>query len=464
MSLIYLFLQLTLVWSSAMLSIINFVILPRKPNQTIDKRNSSFHRIDSELNSDASDDSEVESEINSSLRSNMSSFSKRSAWNDTKVLNSTLSSKSPSLYSTNSLRQRSFGMSNQSIASSKPATDINSSFLTNRSFRHGSQLDLTRERLNASQRSFIVSQSPDIFSGRQCPSAMSFHSLNKTFNTGADSLRSPSRSSMYDIPNDFESGITRLSISGMNARHVNSQKQSHVFGSSDPFGDAMCHRKAILSPSRLSLNEIHQPVNQSSWLAGGFWNSTSPQKKLAHHVNHCKVDQQITTKEVYPVMSRASSKSSGFESRENSLCDDSEMERTFLFSEPTSLTQSAKMPNELIRPQAQKPMSLFNGMNGGMYQKPATPVSFNSTHDPFQNASNESHKTSPNLSMMSRSFDQFSLKQPRQNQFQNHNDHLKSDQFEVTLNQFNRFNKGMTMPTFQQGSLIKLHESANMDQ
>lgn len=447
-----------------MLSIINFVILPRKQNKKLNQKNSSFHRIDSEVNSDASDDSEVESELDSSLRSNMSSFSKRSAWNDTKVLNSTLSLKSPSHYSTNSLRQRSFGMSNQSIASSKPATDMNTSFVTDRSFRRGSQLDLTRERLNASQRSFMVSQSPDMFSGRQCPSAMSFHSLNKTFNNGADSLRSPSRNSMYDIPNDFESGITRLSISGMGARHFNSPKQSHVFGSSDPFGDAMCHRKALLSPSRLSLNEMHQPVNQSSWLAGGFWNSTSPQKKLTHHINHCKVDQHITTKEVFPVMSRASSKSSGFESRENSLCDDSEMERTFLFPEPTSLTQSTRMPNELIKPQAQKPMSLFNGMNGGMYPKPATPISFSSTPDPFSHASSESHKTSPNLSMMSRSFDQFSLKQQRQNQFQNQNDHLKSDQFEITLNQFNRFNKGMPMPTYQRGSLLKLHESADMDQ
>lgn len=440
---------------------VNFFILPNKQNQSSDKPNSSFHRIDSEIQSDVSDDSDVESELNTSLRSNMSSFSKRSAWNETKVLNSTLSTKAPSLYSANSMRQRPYGISTQSIVSMKPPTDMNNSFASERSFHRSSQLDLTRDRLNASQRSFLASQSPDIFNGRQCPSAMSFHSLNRTFGNGAESLRSPSRSSMYDIPNDFESGITRLNISG--DRRLSAQKQSRVFGSSDAFGDALRHRNTVLSPSRLSLNEMHHPGNQSSWLAGGFWNSTSPQKKFPHHTNNCKIDQHTATKE-YPIMSRASSKSSGFESRENSLCDDSEMERTFLFSEPAALTQSAKMPADLIKPQPQKPMSLFNGLNGGSYQQPASPVSFISTPtpDPFGNSFSNGQKM--HFSTMSRSFDQFSLKQQRHTDpFQNPNDNLSSNQFTLTLNKFNRINKDSPMPTFQRGSLINIHESGTMD-
>lgn len=443
--------QLILVWSSLILSIVNFVVLSKKSNQTKDKSNSSFHRLDSEVNSDVSDDSEVESELNSSLRSNLSSFSKRSLWNETKVLNSTLSMKTPSVYSMNSLRQRP-------ITSIK-TSEIGSSLNLNRSFHRGSQLDLTQDRLNTSQRSLIVSQTPDIFNGRQCPSAMSFNSLNKTFNSTANSIRSPSRNSMYDIPNDFESGITRLSISELNGRNTDAKKQSHVFGSTDGFGEAMRQRKTVLSPSRLSLNEIHQPGNQSSWLAGGYWNSTSPQKKFPHHVNNYKTDQFSTAKDVYPIISRASSKSSGFESRENSLCDDTEIERTFVFSEPSALTHSAKMTNELIKPQAQKPINQFIGMNGGNYYQPSTPISFASTPVPdlLEHSFGNSSKISPNLSMISHSFDRFSLKP-------NHIDGLKSNQFELTLNNINRIKKDLPMSTFQRGSLIKLHESANMDQ
>lgn len=401
--------------------------------------------------SDVSDDSEAESELNLSLQSNMSSVSKRSAWNETKVLNSTIASKAPSVYSTNSLRHREYGVSTQSIASTKPASEMNTSFGSERNFYRTSQMDLTRDKFNTSQRSFITSQVPDIFNRSHCQSSMSLQSLNKTFNNAEPSFRSLSRNSFYDIPNDFESGITQLNISGMGDRRFNN-KQSCTFDSRDMLNDSMRHRKSVISPSRLSLNESHHPVNQSSWLAGGYWNSTSPQKKQAQHSNDIRSEQR---KEVFPMISRTSSKSSGFESRENSLCDDSEMDRTFLFCEPTALTQTAKMANGLIKPQPQKPSSIYSGgMNSTNYQQSIIPA---------QTPTHIVEKTSPNFSMLSRSFGQFSLQQPISSSSSSrfHNNSLHSDLSHQKP--FKRINTDIPMPSFQRGSLIKLHNQTSMD-
>lgn len=435
------------------LSTINFFILPGKSSQ---KSNSSFHRIDSEINSDVSDDSDVESELNTSLRSNMSASSYRtSGWNDTKVLNSTISF--------NPLHRRSYAAS-QSILSPKPASEMNATFTSKDIYRRSSHMDLTHDKLNSIAAPLKPAQSNDIFGRRHCPSVMSFYSLNKTFDNATESLRPSSRISMYDIPNDFESGITRLSISG--EKQFNATRQSSCFGSADPFGDALRLRKSVLTPSRLSLTEAHQ----SSWLAGGFWNSTSPQKKYPHHVNNFKIDQHTNTtatKEVFPIISRASSKSSGFESRENSLCDDNESDRKLPFSEPTSLTQSAKMPTDLIKPQPQRPAIHFNGMNGRPCLQPPSPVKFISTTtaDAFSNTFIDRQNTSPSFSTLSQTFGQFSLQQPINQspaEFQNHLNHLNDDDpFRVNLNQLNRTSRSLPMPHFQRGSLIKLRDTAN---
>lgn len=421
------------------------------------EQNTSFHRIESEANSDASDDSDVESELNTSLRSNVSSFSKRS-WNETKLHNSTLSSNSPSNYSHCSLPQRSYAVSTQSIGSLKQAPLMNKTFAPDRSFHGGSHMDLTHSRLNASITSCNQSE---YYPQRQCSSRMSFHSMNKTFTNGADTYRSPSRNSLYDIPNDFESGITRLNISGIGSKQFNMKKPSaHVFGSSDAFGDILRHRKTVLTPSRLSLNESHHSTNQSSsssWLAGGFWNSTSPQKKNSHHLNSFRTDHHATIKEMHPIISRASSKSSGFESRENSLCDDTEIDRTFMFPEPASLTQSAKISNGLIKPQPQKPPVHYNGANGNWNQR-------------ANMSSNQSEKSLSNQSFLSRSMSQFSLQPQRSVQqsnspFQNQMEHgsTTSDRFTLNSNQFNRINNDSPKPKFQRGSLIKLQSIGTND-
>lgn len=409
------------------------------------------------MNSDASDDSDVESDLNTSLRSNVSSCGKRS-WNETKLHNSTFSSDSPSLYSHSLLSGRSYAASNQSIASLKqpPPPSMNATFAPDRSFHSGNgHMDLPpHNRLNSSQTSFKQSE---YFPDRQCSSRLSFQSLNKTFTNGVDCLRTPSRNSMYDIPNDFESGITRMSISGLGNKLGHVQKPSaHVFGSSDAFGDILRHRNTVLTPSRLSLNEPHYSMNQSassSWLAGGFWNSTSPQKKVSHHINHLRTDHHhhhAAAREMHmPIISRASSKSSGFESRENSLCDDTETDRTFIFPEPASLTQSARTPNGLIKPQPQKPVAQFNETNGNWNQQANI-------------SSNQSEKSWSNYSMLSRSMSQFSLQpqspQPANSSFQHHIEHgsVKSDRFALNLNQFNH---DTPIPKFQRGSLIKLHDT-----
>lgn len=450
--------QVTAAWASVILSIVNFIKLPNKQLQSSNKPNTSFHRIESEANSDASDESDVESELNTSLRSNMSSFGKRS-WNESKLHNSTLSSESPSLYSHSLLSQRSYAASTQSVASLKQhqQPSMNATFAPHRSFHDGlaPQMDVPPNRLNSSQTSFNQS---DLIPERQCLSRLSFHSMNKTFTNGADSLRSPSRNSMYDIPNDFESGITRLNISGLGNKLSSMQKPSaHVFGSSDSFGDVLRHRQSVLTPSRLSLTEPHHSMNQSSsssWLAGGFWNSTSPQKKVPHHANHFRADHHAATREMnMPIISRASSKSSGFESRENSLCDDTEIDRTFIFPEPASLTQSAKTSNGLIKPQPQKPAAYSNGTHGNWNQQANI-------------SSNQSERSWSNYSMLSRSMSQFSL-QPQSPQqpsspFQNHRelDPMKSDRFSLNLNQFNQ---NTPIPKFQRGSLIKLHDTGAND-
>lgn len=451
-----------MVWTSATLSIVNFFTLPNKKLQSSIDKNTSFHRINPEMGSDVSDDSEAESELDSSLRSNVSSVSKRSIWNETRVLNSTIASKPPSVYSINSnLRQRSFGVSTQSLASTKQMSDLNFSLGSEHNFYKNSQMDLTRDRFNASNRSY-VGQSPSMFSSKQSPSMTSLNSLNQTFTD----VRSPSRNSFYGVPQNFESGITQLNISGVSDKHFNSQKANRTFGSTDLFGESMRHRKSVLSPSRLSLNESHAPVNQSSWLAGGYWNSTSPQKKSQLH--SADFGQCIAPKDVFPMISRASSKSSGFESRENSLCDDTEVDRTFLFSEPSSLTQAAKTTNGLIKPLPQKPMTF----------KPVTesysmPVSFTptpvQTPDPFTNSSLELEKTSPNFSMLSRTFSQFSLQHPTQHptlqpsasQFHEHNNILNSNP--LSSKQSNRINTDLPIHSFQRGNLIKLHNQTSMD-
>lgn len=425
--------------------------------------NSSFHRINSEMNSDLSDDSEAESELNSSLRSNMSSASKRSMWNATKVLNSTTTSKASSHFSTNTLRQRSYGVSNQSMASTKPASELNTSFGSERGFYGGSQMNLTRDAFNTSQRSFVTAQSPDVFGRTQCPSVMSFHSMDRNFANTETSFRSASRNSFYGVPNDFESGITQLSISGATNKHLNANKQSRVFGSPDLFSDVMCNRRPLLSPSRLSLNDTHHASNQSSWLAGGYWNSTSPQKRAPIHTYTHSSEQPTAAKDVFPMISRASSKSSGFESRENSLCDDAEIDRTILLAEPTSLTQAARVSNSLIKPQPQKPMKLFNGMYGDNYKQPASVILRpKTTPNVFTNSTGEFNKSPPNFPILSRSFSEFSLQQPKTSHF--HNNMLSSNQ-SITSNSnlFGRHKQDMPMRTFQRGSLLKLHDHAAMD-
>lgn len=451
--------QLILVWSSATLSIINFFTLPNKKLQSSIDKNTSFHRINPEMGSDVSDDSEAESELNSSLRSNVSSVSKRSIWNETRVLNSTIASKAPSVYSTNSnLRQRSFGMSTQSLASTRQPSDFNLSFGSEHNFYQNNQKDLTRDRFNSSQQSYVA-QSPNVFSRKQCPSMMSLNSLNKTFTNA----RSSSRNSCYDIPQNFESGITQLNISGVGDKHFNIQKANRTFGSTDLFGESLRNRKSVLSPSRLSLNESHAPVNQSSWLAGGYWNSTSPQKKSQHQSND--FEQCIAPKDVFPMISRASSKSSGFESRENSLCDDTEtVDRTFLFSEPSSLTQTAKTTNGLIKPLPQKPMTFKPVAENYPLTIPFTPTPVQ-TPNPFTNSSAELEKISPNFSTLSRTFSQFSLQHPTQqspSHFQEHNNFINSNH--LNSKQPNRINTDLPMHSFQRGNLIKLHNQTSMDQ
>lgn len=368
---------MTITGSLTALSFVN-TFTPLNKEVAPDAKDTSFHRLESESNSDASD-SEVESELlDTSLRSNASSIgSNRSMWEKTHVLNSTIASSSASIASHVSLlsQQRKFASSTQSLCSLRMAKNKkDTSFGSVRGFNGGNHMDFIQYKFNPNQTAFVTSSQNQLNRSHCIPSR------SQNYPDPDIISRCASRNSLYDVPDDFESGITQLSISGIGGRPVNYRKQTRIFGSSDRIRDSL--QKSILAPSRLSVNEH---TNQSSWLAGGFWNnSTSPQKRSASQISHSHNERNngVTEAfEVLPIMSRTSSHSSGFESmknstnnsRENSLCDDNDLDRTFLFCEPASVARASPavikpQPNRIMMNQTLDSVNEMNTLSTGMDQ------------------------------------------------------------------------------------------------
>lgn len=434
--------QLTLSWSLAALSFVN-TFIPLNKVVAPDAKDTSFHRLESESNSDASD-SEVESELETSLRSNASSVGdNRAMWKKSHVLNSTIASSAASIASHVSLlsQQRQFAASTQSLCSlrvSKHQKDT--SFGSVRGVNGSNHMDMIpANKFNPNQTTFVTSSQNQLNRSHCIPSR------SQNYPDPDIISRCASRNSLYDVPDDFESGITQLSISGMGGKHVNYRKQTRIFGSSDRIRDSL--QKSILAPSRLSVNEH---INQSSWLAGGFWNnSTSPQKRSASQINHSHIERNDVTKafEIVPMMSRTSSHSSGFESmknstnnsRENSLCDDNDLDRTFLFCEPASVARSSPaiikpQPNRIMMDQT---LDSVNEMSTTLSTEMDQTAFFRSIASPQSNKS-EFNATTP--------VQQFNQSLPPL-QFPK----TKHDQFG------NSFGKDFLTRPYQRGSLLKLN-------
>lgn len=278
--------------------------------------NSSFHRIYPECNSDASDESDSETVLSSSVRSLRSSCPSpqrsESALYSSQDLNKSLDSTkswSPSLMRT-SVCTPSVHSLNDSIAD-KQSSVLNASFggISKRNlFEHhqnGMQVNVQHaEPLSSSQSMYIRQFNGNLASQK----SMSMASLNR-------------RAPFYDVPDEFQSGITGLNIS--DCRYKQAPTNSFV-ALSTPESQHRKHRN-LICPSRLHniTTATNLPALQTSWVAGGYWNNnnTSPQKQTGRNNTAGVVPLSLQLPELYPKLSRTSSQSSGFESQASSMHD-----------------------------------------------------------------------------------------------------------------------------------------------
>lgn len=170
------------------------------------------------------------------------------------------------------------------------------------------------------------------------------------------SMQAGLNSTLYDVPDEFHSGLTQLNIrdtrypadnrSGL-PHHVllgstvgvaPQQQQQQLYGSFDQLARSTTTSRppSIIGPARLrapstiheSTSVVGSPSRTSpSWLAGGYWSGQrSPQKRAGTATTFRSataasqapivVAAAVGVPQV-PLMSRTSSQSSGFESRDN---------------------------------------------------------------------------------------------------------------------------------------------------
>lgn len=259
------------------MSIWNFKQLPAANNIGENgSGNNSFHRIYTECESDVSDESETESELNTSLQSTHSIRSIRSERHNRSSFNRTSSiSQAPSMFST----------------SAYAAQKAHRASMHN--LDRASHMDLTRDLYDGNQSVYSTvcgSSFNQLGSRPQSTTSLFTGSVNQLYTRDATTFndRCSSRLSMNDIPDEFESGITQLSMSGVAESRMNYRNNvgKKANGSIASFGCRQ--RNSLLLPARLSYHENNHPdasiaANQSSWLAGGYWNNTtSPQKRQQH--------------------------------------------------------------------------------------------------------------------------------------------------------------------------------------
>lgn len=265
-----------MIWALTIISIWNFKQLPATNNTENGSENNSFHRIFTECESDVSEESETESELNISLQSTHSVRSIRSERFNRRSFNRTSPiSQAPSMFSRSTYAEQK----------------------AHRASMHGldraSHIDLTRDLYDGNHSVYSTvcgSTFNQLGSRPQSSTSLFTGSANQLYTRDATTFndRCSSRLSMNDIPDEFESGITQLS----RVRETESRKnfrnniRKEANESIASFGGRQ--RNSLLLPARLSYHENNHPdasiaANQSSWLAGGYWNNkTSPQKRQQH--------------------------------------------------------------------------------------------------------------------------------------------------------------------------------------
>lgn len=145
----------------------------------------------------------------------------------------------------------------------------------------------------------------------------------------------------YDVPDDFQSGITQLNISGKygpSSSIASPPLAAHSFHTSSQdapprryhshYHPSLLSSPSIIGPSRLLQQKQHNPTTDntitSSWIAGGYWNA-------AHHSPTKHSTTILRSSQLVPAAAAvaasvpqltsptSSSQSSGFESRESSI-------------------------------------------------------------------------------------------------------------------------------------------------
>lgn len=403
-----------------------------------DNKNASYHRID-DSGSEISDVSDLATDLDIS---NYSNRSKRSVWDNSALLNSTIaSSKAPSIASgLHSLHRSTHNISRRSINGFATQSRGSPSFESARSFHLDQEGSVFGERMNNS----AFASTRDNFSRRSCMNPLSTTCSHADY---ADStIRCSSRASMYEVPNDFERSISQVSISGDDKQ---SRRRAHAFGSSDQLRVPMPQRKPLICPSRLSINENAVGVNQS-WVAGGYWNNTSPHKKSAFELNHSRMEHFAM--ETPLQISRTSSRSSGFESmpnstvnnsRENSLCGDLEMDKTYVMGD--RLTNAAVAPR----------LRHFNNSNA-MHGISSLSIAGHSNRSSAASVCNSSFGSQRRLLASStNSLQDFQIPTISASKAQ------INEQLAKNFDNFISFTNTMPMHSFQRGSLIKLNNCTN---
>lgn len=279
--------QLFVAWALAIISTWNFIRLP-VPNH-VDKtecKNNSFHRMYPDSGSDETDESGNETELNTSNQSNHSiraiRSGKHSFQSNNCTRNTTFVSHTPTTYS------------ESMYAAKKPyRRSLNNPI---RSFDRSSHLDLSRVFYDGNQSvySSTVGSTFNHINSRPQSVASYTGSMNQFCTRGAISFsghRSSSRCSMNDIPDEFQNDIigSEFNINAVakncdiyhnnRVNETNNSIAAFSMGQRNP-----TYQRPILLPARLSYNEKHQQepsvaANQSSWVAGGYWNNTSSPRK-----------------------------------------------------------------------------------------------------------------------------------------------------------------------------------------
>lgn len=309
------------------------------PEPTTDSPNNSFHRIQSDFNSDISDDSDVETELNSSQQSAYSARSVRSKKSSNfinKSLNASNHSISPSAFS--NVSSNNFRTSSNISLNRLPQHDLNRTYTKRSDFSWDTPFNGPAEnRFNSQQscvsgftsisrpdherslrRSFPTDPSQSAFMASPNTNGATSPALDTSFHS-----RCSSRNSCYDVPDDFQSGITQLSIGSTRKQlqYVRAANPSlfDLAIRNVPPPSNLRQRRHLVQPSKLNFadNRPRLAGHQTSWVAGGYFNqSISPQKR---HVFNVEEPVYAHANKITPIISRTSSQSSGFESQNGSL-------------------------------------------------------------------------------------------------------------------------------------------------